>query len=222
MKENRNAAYYTLVITVVSLICAIIIRYNPIIYNLIAHPDFIIDCLLGIFTGAFLSLILALIQYNSIKRHELTEYANFINCLNINIIPIYNLFRGGERNLEYEISLILNIYSRLEERLHMKATESHFFIKQNRIEKQVDEMVEMTVELYSKILDVKQNIDKYRFEMIDESTINRSISDLFMFLRNYDHGELYTNVLGRKHNKLLDIAGLNYQYSKKLNFDNQE
>ena len=49
MKENRNAIYVTLVITIVSLGLAIIFEYNEKLNDLLPKADFIINCLLGIF-----------------------------------------------------------------------------------------------------------------------------------------------------------------------------
>ena len=48
MKENRNAIYVTLVITIVSLGLAIIFEYNAKLNDLLPKADFIINCLRGI------------------------------------------------------------------------------------------------------------------------------------------------------------------------------
>lgn len=112
------------------------------------NPDFVVNCLIGIFSGSILALIVAIINYSVIKRQELTEFANFINCLNIEIVPVYYLFTGGERNIEHEIKLILSIYRCLVEKFHMKPCKLSFLFPKTKIEKKVDEIMEIVGELY--------------------------------------------------------------------------
>lgn len=81
MKENRNAIYVTLVITTVALGLAIVFEYNEKLNDLLPKADFIINCLLGIFSGALLAMIVATINYRVEKKKFLTERINFVGCL---------------------------------------------------------------------------------------------------------------------------------------------
>ena len=58
MKENRNAIYVTLAITVLSLGVAVVVEYCEKINNLLPKADLIINCLLGIFFFFFFAMII--------------------------------------------------------------------------------------------------------------------------------------------------------------------
>ena len=101
MKENRNAIYVTLVITIVSLGLAIIFEYNEKLNDLLPKADFIINCLLGIFSGALLAMLIAIINYRVEKKKFLTERINFVECLILELMPLNNLvLENGTHNLE--------------------------------------------------------------------------------------------------------------------------
>ncbi|MCI6121908.1 MAG: hypothetical protein MR696_09070 [Lachnospiraceae bacterium] len=218
MKENRNAIYITTLLTIATLASAIFITYSEKIHKMFENPDFVVNCLIGIFSGSILALIVAIINYSVIKRQELTEFANFINCLNIEIVPVYYLFTGGERNIEHEIKLILSIYRCLVEKFHMKPCKLSFLFPKTKIEKKVDEIMEIVGELYKKVLDTKLLIDKYEFDMVCVNELDEKIQSLFMHLRNYDGEELFTNILSKKHEELLSLSHLEYQQSGKISF----
>lgn len=75
MKENRNAIYVTLVITTVALGLAIVFEYNEKLNELLPRADFIINCLLGIFSGSILALITAVINYRVERKRNEQEKA---------------------------------------------------------------------------------------------------------------------------------------------------
>lgn len=216
MKENRNAIYITSILTVVTLTLAIFITYSECVHGLFLHPEFIVNCLLGIFAGAILGLIISIINYFVEVRVELTEYTSFINCLNIIIIPIYNLFKGGKRNCEYEITFILELYNFLMQNLHMKAIKLCFILPHTKIERKMDEILEMTTELYKKVLNTKLLIDKYKLGIITYIELDANISELFLYLRNYHGDRLFTNVLTEKHEELIKMVHLKFGSSGKI------
>lgn len=217
MKENRNAIYVTLILLCISFLLSVAITYYDSVRILFLYPDFVVNCLLGIFTGSFLSLVIATINYSVIKKAELTEYANFINCLNISIIPIYSLFKDGKRNIDYEIEIILNVYQLLVTNLHMRPSRFYFFIPKRKLEKKIDETLVLTFDLYKKVLNLKLLIDKYQFKCISFLELDSEIMGFFIHLRNFDGDKLYTNVLTQKHNELLKLAHLGYTFDGKLN-----
>lgn len=55
MKENRNGIYATLILLFISILGAAAITYDARLSALFIHPEFIVNCFLGIFTGAVLS-----------------------------------------------------------------------------------------------------------------------------------------------------------------------
>lgn len=218
MRENRNAIYVTIILTGISLILSGVITYCERIRILFLQPDFIVNCFLGLFSGSILALVIASINYSATKRRELTEYANFVNCLNISIIPIYNLFKNGERNLDYELEIIISVYNILVANLHMKPSKFYFLIPKQKVEKKIDEILALTFELYEKILDLKLLADKYKFKCISQEELDCEIMEFFLYLRNYhDESEiLYTNVLTKKHKEFLKLAHLQYTHSGKI------
>ena len=92
MKENRNAIYVTLVITTVALGLAIVFEYNEKLNELLPRADFIINCLLGIFSGSILALITAVINYRVERKRIITELLNFTQCLILELMPLNNRF----------------------------------------------------------------------------------------------------------------------------------
>ena len=140
-----------------------------------------------------------------------------INCLNITIIPIYNLYKKGKRNLEFEITIVMTIYNFLFENLHMKPCIVCFVLPHTKIEKKIDEMVSMTVELYKKLVKVKMEIDGYKFSMVSQDDLEIVLGEFFDYLRNYKDDDLFTNVLTDKHTELLKLAKLQYAHDGKLN-----
>lgn len=219
MRENRNAIYITFVLTIVSLMCAIAITYFEGVAKLFLQPQFIADTMLSIFTGSILALVIAIVNYQVIKRKELVEYANYINCLVIKIMPIYNLFRNnGERNIEYEITNILLIYDTLVEGVHIKANSIFFLLPNTRLEKQLNEILDSLAGLYKKVMVCKFAIDQYKFSCITEKEVDAAICELFMFLRNDDRGDMYTNTLSDMHKELLQLSKLKYEKSEKIDF----
>lgn len=216
MKENRNAIYVTTILMTISLLLSGIITYNTKIRNFFMQPDFIVNCLLGIFASSMLALIIASINYSVMKSYELTEYANFINCLNISIIPIYNIFKEeGERNIDHEIEIILSIYEILKENLHMKPSRFYFLLPGKKLENKIDEIVGITCELYKKVLDVKLLIDKYKFKCISLETLDFEVRKLFLYLRDYGDDLLFTNMLTQKHEEYIELAHLQYSHKEK-------
>ncbi len=215
MRENRNAIYVLAIVDILTLSFSIMVTYVEEINVLFISPDFVVNCMMGIFTGAFLGMIIAIINYTVEKRREMTAYANYINCLNITIMPIYNLFKGGERNLEHEISIILIIYNYLLENLHMKPNKIYMLIPHTELEKKLDETIEMTTELYKKVLNVKMQIDKYKFGIIDVSKLEEIMNHFYLYLRNYDGDELFVNILTKKHEEFIKLSHLQYSHDGK-------
>ena len=218
MRENRTAIYITLILSIISLMSAVAITYFETVSRLFLQPQFVADTMLSIFAGAILSLIIAIINYQVMRKKELVEYANYINCLIIKIMPIYNLFRNGERNLEYEIENVLIIYDILEDGIHMKVNNFFFLVPNTKVEKKINEIFNSLTILYTKVMDCKFAIDKYRFKCIAEKELDDIISNLFLFLRNDDKGELYTNTLSDMHKDLLQLSKLKYEKSEKIDF----
>lgn len=107
MKENRNAIYVTLVITIVALGLAIVFEYNEKLNELLPRADFIINCLLGIFSGSILALITAVINYRVERKRIITELLNFTQCLILELMPLNNLlFEGGNFDSQKQIEII--------------------------------------------------------------------------------------------------------------------
>ena len=52
MRENKNAIYITLGIIITSLAVAILITYCECVNKKFLNPDFVVNCLIGIFTGS--------------------------------------------------------------------------------------------------------------------------------------------------------------------------
>ena len=87
MRENRNAIYITMVIALMSLLLASLIEYCECISKKISHSDFIVNCFLGVFSGAMLALIIAVINYRVERKRFITERINFVGCLILELCP---------------------------------------------------------------------------------------------------------------------------------------
>ena len=134
MKENRNAIYVTLVITIVSLGLAIIFEYNEKLNDLLPKADFIINCLLGIFSGALLAMLIAIINYRVEKKKFLTERINFVECLILELMPLNNLvLENGKHNLENEENIIKNVYYLMRDYVHMRPKKFQTFFQKSKI-----------------------------------------------------------------------------------------
>ncbi len=217
MRENRNAIYITACIAVVSLTMAAVITYCSTIQNLFLNADFAVNCLIGIFTGAFLSLIAAIINYRVERQRLLTVEVSFLSGLILEIIPIYYLFQGGYSNLEHETRIIDNIYQIMNAHIHLEPKELQFFCKKSKIEKQLDYIIDMLIELFAKIESSKRAIDRYEFQMIEEDELQDNLQELYIYLRDYK-GQIFTNALGDERDKLSELAKLQFSHKLKTNF----
>ena len=191
MKENRNAIYVTLVITIVSLGLAIIFEYNEKLNDLLPKADFIINCLLGIFSGALLAMLIAIINYRVEKKKFLTERINFVECLILELMPLNNLvLENGKHNLENEENIIKNADR---------------------------EIMNMVIELYLKIERLRRLIEKCKFEIISDNELEKRVDELLEYLLEYDNS-YYTNILVRKANELQKLMNIKYDYEEKMEF----
>ena len=134
MRENRNAIYVTLVITIVSLGLAIVFEYNEKLNNLLPKADFIINCLLGIFSGSILALITAVINYRVERKRIITELLNFTQCLILELMPLNNLFfEGGNFDSQKQIEIIESACDMLRDYIHLRPIEFHPFFQRGRL-----------------------------------------------------------------------------------------
>ena len=201
MKENRNAIYVTLVITIVSLGLAIIFEYNEKLNDLLPKADFIINCLLGIFSGALLAMLIAIINYRVEKKKFLTERINFVECLILELMPLNNLvLENGKHNLENEENIIKNVYYLMRD-----------YVPKSKIVNADREIMNMVIELYLKIERLRRLIEKCKFEIISDNELEKRVDELLEYLLEYDNS-YYTNILVRKANELQKLMNIKYDY----------
>lgn len=218
MKENRNAIYVTLVITIVSLGLAIIFEYNEKLNELLPKADFIINCLLGIFSGAVLAMLVAIINYRVEKKKFLTERINFAECLILELMPLNNLvLERGKHNLENEENIIKNVYYLMRDYVHMRPNNFQTFFPKSKIVNADQEIMNMIIDLYLKIENLKRSIEKCKFEIVSSNELEKKIDELLMYLLEYNDS-CYTNVLGRKVNELQKLMNIKYDHEAKMEF----
>ena len=218
MKENRNAIYVTLVITIVSLGLAIIFEYNEKLNDLLPKADFIINCLLGIFSGALLAMLIAIINYRVEKKKFLTERINFVECLILELMPLNNLvLENGKHNLENEENIIKNVYYLMRDYFHMRPNNFQTFIPKSKIVNADREIMNMVIELYLKIERLRRLIEKCKFEIISDNELEKRVDELLEYLLEYDNS-YYTNILVRKANELQKLMNIKYDYEEKMEF----
>nr|DAY70039.1 MAG TPA: hypothetical protein [Caudoviricetes sp.] len=218
MKENRDAIYVTLTITVLSLGFAVIAEYCEKINNLLPKADFIINCLLGIFSGAMLAMIIAIINYRVEKKKFLTERINFIGCLILELMPLNNLvLENGKHNLENEENIIKDVYYLMRDYVHMRPNNFQTFFPKSKIVNINQEIMDMIIELYLKVENLKRLIEKSKFGIINRSEIEKKIDELLKYLLEYE-SSCYTNILGRKTNELQSFMNIKYDYEAKMEF----
>lgn len=216
MKENRNAVYVTLILSIISLALSILLTYvwkMPEYMN----QDFIVDCLLGVFTGAILSLIIAIINYNVLKRQAIAEFVSFINAFNVSIVPMFYLFKDAERNVEIEIEMINKWNDFLLQNYHMQINKIHLFNEKSKLAKKIDEISDMITELYILICETNNYIKQYEFRIISLDELDKQLIKLFMYMRNYkDTNDFFTNILSIKQDELQKLADLEYNKVQKM------
>lgn len=218
MKENRNAIYVTLVIAIVSLGLAIIFEYNEKLNELLPKADFIINCLLGIFSGAVLAMLVAIINYRVEKKKFLTERINFAECLILELMPLNNLvLERGKHNLENEENIIKNVYYLMRDYVHMRPNNFQTFFPKSKIVNADQEIMNMIIDLYLKIENLKRSIEKCKFEIVSSNELEKKIDELLMYLLEYNDS-CYTNVLGRKANELQKLMNIKYDHEAKMEF----
>ena len=218
MKENRNAIYVTLVITIVSLGLAIIFEYNEKLNDLLPKADFIINCLLGIFSGALLAMLIAIINYRVEKKKFLTERINFVECLILELMPLSNLvLENGKHNLENEENIIKNVYYLMRDYVHMRPNNFQTFFPKSKIVNADREIMNMVIELYLKIERLRRLIEKCKFEIISDNELEKRVDELLEYLLEYDNS-YYTNILVRKANELQKLMNIKYDYEEKMEF----
>ena len=218
MKENRNAIYVTLVITIVSLGLAIIFEYNEKLNDLLPKADFIINCLLGIFSGALLAMLIAIINYRVEKKKFLTERINFVECLILELMPLNNLvLENGKHNLENEENIIKNVYYLMRDYVHMRPNNFQTFFPKSIIVNADREIMNMVIELYLKIERLRRLIEKCKFEIISDNELEKRVDELLEYLLEYDNS-YYTNILVRKANELQKLMNIKYDYEEKMEF----
>lgn len=218
MKENRNAIYVTLVITIVSLGLAIIFEYNEKLNDLLPKADFIINCLLGIFSGALLAMLIAIINYRVEKKKFLTERINFVECLILELMPLNNLvLENGKHNLENEENIIKNVYYLMRDYVYMRPNNFQTFFPKSKIVNADREIMNMVIELYLKIERLRRLIEKCKFEIISDNELEKRVDELLEYLLEYDNS-YYTNILVRKANELQKLMNIKYDYEEKMEF----
>lgn len=218
MKENRNAIYVTLAITIVSLGVAIIFEYNERMNDWLLKADFIINCLLGIFSGSILALITAIINYHAERKRVITELLNFIECLILELMPLNNLiFEGGNFDLQKQIEIIESVCDMLRSYVHLRPIEFHPFLQRGRLVDANKKVMNMLVELYVKTEALKRLIIQYEFDIIDYKEIDEKIDDLLKYLKKYEN-DCYTNTLGKRRDKLQKLVGIKYERKEKMEF----
>lgn len=214
MKENRIAIIIMIFMAVISLVMSIIIEYIEKANDWFINPDFIISCMLGLFSGAFLALLIAIINYNIIKKSKCVEFINLMNCLCLKLMPIYNIFKPeASREYKYCIEIIMDVYDYLLSNYHMKSCEIEFLFRKSKSNEIIDSSMEMINELYQKVLNIKLDIHKYEFQIITEEELIEKIDELLIYLRNYGSDKnLYTNVLSTKQNDLQNKLNIEFDY----------
>ncbi len=218
MKENRNAIYVTLAITVLSLGVAVVVEYCEKINNLLPKADFIINCLLGIFSGAMLAMIIAIINYRVERKRFITERLNFVGCLILELMPLNSLIlKGGNYSLKKEIEVIKTVYYFMRDYVHMRPNEFQPFFSNGKLVKANEEIMFMVTELYIKIEKLNRLSDEYAFEIIYRKQLEDEINSLLKYLEKYDD-TCYTNILGRKRDKLQKLVGIKYDKEEKMEF----
>lgn len=167
MKENRNAIYVTLVITTVALGLAIVFEYNEKLNELLPRADFIINCLLGIFSGSILALITAVINYRVERKRIITELLNFTQCLILELMPLNNrFFEGGNFDSQKQIEIIESACDMLRDYIHLRPIEFHPFFQRGRLVNANKKVMDMLIELYVKIEALKRLGHKILKELI--------------------------------------------------------
>lgn len=218
MRENRNAIYVTLVITTVSLGLAIVFEYNEKLNELLLRADFIINCLLGIFSGSILALITAVINYRVERKRIITELLNFTQCLTLELMPLNNLFfEGGNFDSQKQIEIIESACDMLRDYIHLRPIEFHPFFQRGRLVNANKKVMDMLIELYVKIEALRRLIIKCEFDIIDDEELNERIEDLLKYLKKYENS-CYTNVLGERRDELQKLVGIKYDHEEKMEF----
>lgn len=218
MRENRNAIYVTLVITTVSLGLAIVFEYNEKLNDLLPKADFIINCLLGIFSGAILALITAAINYRIERKRIITELLNFTQCLILELMPLNNLiFEGGNFDLQKQIEIIESVCDMLRDYIHLRPIEFHPFFQRGRLVDANKKVMDMLIELYVKTEALKRMIKKCEFGIIANKEINERMEDLLKYLEKDENG-CYTDVLGERRDELQKLVGIKYERNEKMEF----
>lgn len=218
MRENRNAIYVTLVITTVSLGLAIVFEYNEKLNDLLPKADFIINCLLGIFSGAILALITAVINYRIERKRIITELLNFTQCLILELMPLNNLiFEGGNFDLQKQIEIIESVCDMLRDYIHLRPIEFHPFFQRGRLVDANKKVMDMLIELYVKTEALKRMIKKCEFGIIANKEINERMEDLLKYLEKDENG-CYTDVLGERRDELQKLVGIKYERNEKMEF----
>jgi len=220
MKEQKYSILISLIIVIVSLSLAIIIKYYSGVKSLFQYPDFIIDCLLGIFTGAFLTLLISIINYRLYRKKEIIEFYNFVNQTILSIVPtIYPFIRNAERNPDYEIELILAIHNNLLNNLHMHIDGFSFIFPTPRLGKVITDVRNILFDVYGKTININKLVSQYKFGLIKFEQLDEQIKDLFTVLRNYDGDQALVNLLTEMHSKISVYGKLKVTHSKTIKFN---
>lgn len=218
MRENRNAIYITMVIALMSLLLASLIEYCECISKKISHSDFIVNCFLGVFSGAMLALIIAVINYRVERKRFITERINFVGCLILELMPFNSLiFKGGNYSLEKEIEVIKTVYYFMRDYVHMKPNEFQPFFSTGKLVDKDEEIMLMIIELYTKIEKLNRLSDEYTFNIIHREQLENEINNLLTYLKKYKNS-CYTNILGRKRDELQELVGIKYDHEEKMDF----
>jgi len=206
MKANKISSIFTMVLLLSSFAsCFLLFYYFDNNTNSRDIKELLINISIGIFTGSFLSFIITFTNYNICKRQNIAEFVSIVNCLNVLLMPFYNVYKvEAERNNELENFLIQKWYDFLFENYHKTFIQFSFFFKKNK---------KLMNELYIRIVNTVEIKYKYDFNLVTLENYDKERLELFAFLRSYKD-ELYVNVLNEKHKTLCKLS--------KLKFDNNE
>ena len=174
--------------------------------------------MLGIFSGAILALITAVINYRIERKRIITELLNFTQCLILELMPLNNLiFEGGNFDLQKQIEIIESVCDMLRDYIHLRPIEFHPFFQRGRLVDANKKVMDMLIELYVKIEALKRMIKKCEFGIIANKEINERMEDLLKYLEKDENG-CYTDVLGERRDELQKLVGIKYERNEKMEF----
>jgi len=172
------------------------------------------NILIGIFSSNILILISSVIGYNIEKGHEVVKYASLINCINLKLIPLYNLLRADsikDKTLETTKMILRSNCDFLLQHIHLNTNKMSFIIPNSKIKKIKNDMDMMIYDLYVKLDLLNRSMWEVEFGIKSNEDWNVELLDFYKYIGNYQELDIFTNVLDKKHNEFIEVCKIKYK-----------